>query len=81
MGKHDHYLQKFRLEFYNNLQEPSDSARCLDEIERFMVLVEDNALEDPKPVIMEFCDFVEHDDVWHLATMVVPQFRYSRLEK
>jgi len=72
MEQHDHYLQRFRLEFYNNLHDPSDSARRMDEIERFMVLVEDNALKDPRlPIIMEFCDFVELDDVWCLATSVV----------
>ncbi len=55
--------------------------RCINKIERFIILVENNALKDSGPIILEFCDFVEHNDVWHLATIVMSPFWHSRLKK
>lgn len=74
---------KFNLAYYNNLKLPIDSERCQKTVEDFMALVERNALESQEGLnlMTEFCEFVNHPDVWPLATLVIPQFRLSRVEK
>ncbi|KAL8664749.1 MAG: hypothetical protein Q9202_002751 [Teloschistes flavicans] len=73
---------KFNLAYYNNLKLPVDSERCQKTVEDFMALVERNAVESQEGLnlMKEFCELVNHQDVWPLATLVVPQFRLSRVE-
>ncbi|KAL8799107.1 MAG: hypothetical protein Q9182_006140 [Xanthomendoza sp. 2 TL-2023] len=75
---------KFKLEEYSGFEDVLDSGRCLTEIKNFMKLVQDcpNLLifTDGKQLVDEFCELVNHEDVWHLAEIVVPYFRLSKLE-
>ncbi|KAL8803068.1 MAG: hypothetical protein Q9223_006099 [Gallowayella weberi] len=75
---------KFKLEEYSGFEDVLDSGRCLTEIKSFMKLVQDcpNLLifTDGKQLVDEFCELVNHEDVWHLAEIVVPFFRLSKLE-
>ncbi|KAL8707766.1 MAG: hypothetical protein Q9225_007711 [Loekoesia sp. 1 TL-2023] len=65
-----------------SFSDPQQAGQCQKTIEDFMVLVEDNALQSSEGAqsMEEFCKFIEHPNVWHLAEMVVPQLRQSRLE-
>lgn len=77
------WLVKLSLGYYNELRDPIDAATCQHEIESFMDVVESNGLQGPQGarIMKRFCTFVEHPKVWHLAKMVVPQFRLSKEEK
>lgn len=68
------FLVKFDTGYYNNFLMPEDAAQCQRMIEEFMALVEHNALTGPEgaQIMQQFCTFVQMDDVWHLADMVVP---------
>ncbi|KAI4144892.1 MAG: hypothetical protein L6R39_004005 [Caloplaca ligustica] len=76
------WLVKLSLGYYNELRDPIDAATCQHEIESFMDVVESNGLQGPQGarIMKRFCTFVEHPKVWHLAKMVVPQFRLSKEE-
>lgn len=75
--------EKLDLTYFNHVQSPQDVVRCQQTIMEFMDLVENNALQDAKGtrLMTDFCGLVNNEDVWHLAKMVVPQFRLSRLEQ
>ena len=77
------FVVKFDTGYYNNFLMPEDAAQCQRMIEEFMTLVEQNALigSQGAQIMKQFCTFVQTEDVWHLADMVVPQFRQSRSEK
>ncbi|KAI4148226.1 MAG: hypothetical protein L6R39_002853 [Caloplaca ligustica] len=47
-----------------------------------MALVRDDAFDSlgGGQLVKDFCGLVNHKDVWHLAEMVVPEFRMSKAE-
>lgn len=77
------FHEKLQLGYYNGLCEPADAARCQESIRQFMTLIEDNTIQLRRDMqlLKDFCNLVDHDDVWHLAAMVIPQFRLSKAEK
>ena len=61
---------------------PLEAAKFQRTVEDFMGLLESSPsdrLIDQK-LLDEFCSFVDGEQVWHLAQMVVPEFRPEREE-
>lgn len=83
MEQAEAFRGKFDLQFYNNLQASLDAAQCQRTILDFMALVRDDAFDSlgGGQLVKDFCGLVNHKDVWHLAEMVVPEFRMSKAEK
>ena len=72
-------LVKANYDFNN----PLEAARFQKTVFEFMKLVKDDSLGDPngEELMDKFCKLVNDREVWHLAQMVVPEFRSSREEQ
>lgn len=84
MDRIEPILQEFaRLSIATNVRTPNETIHCQSVIEEFMVLVEANETKGRRgeKAMDEFCKFIGHAHIWHLAEMVVPQIRHSRSEK
>ena len=66
-----------------DLNNPLDTARFQQVVSEFMKLVRADSLGDPngEELIDKFCKLVDDKQVWHLAQMVVPEFRSGREEQ
>lgn len=68
-----------------DINNPLDAARFQYNVMEFMDLVRHtviNKLSDTNRQLVEkFCKFVDDKEVWHLAQMVVPEFRLSLMEQ
>ena len=66
-----------------DLNDPLDAARFQKTVFEFMKRVKDGRFRGPdREELMDmFCKFVDDRKVWHLAQMVVPEFRSAREEQ
>ena len=66
-----------------NLDDPLEAARFQKTVLEFMKNVRDDSLGGPsgKELMDKFCKLVDDREVWHLAQMVVPEFRSAREEQ
>lgn len=78
-------LDKAKYDVHN----PLDAARFQQNVMEFMDLVRETTVGDfndksnneNRRLVDEFCRFVNDKEVWHLAQMVIPEFRSSLVEQ
>lgn len=72
-------LDKARYDINN----PLDAARFQHNVMEFMSLIRnsDRSNDINQQLVDEFCEFVDDKEVWHLAQMVVPEFRLSLVKQ
>ena len=78
-------LDKARYDINN----PLDAARFQHNVMEFMNLVRNTVIDElsdrsnneNRQLVDEFCGFIDDKEVWHLAQMVVPEFRLSLVEQ
>ena len=83
MNRMESYRHKFKLISHNDLQEPLDAARFQNVVFKFMEDVRSNvwSTEEGEVLMNDFCDYVKYEEVWHLAQMIVPEFRLALEEQ
>ena len=72
-----------------DVHNPLDAARFQHTVMEFMDLVRntvigelsDGSKNEVRQLVDEFCRFVNDKEVWHLAQMVIPEFRSSLVEQ
>ena len=79
MDRADLFRQRFKLTDHHDLEEPLDAARFMKLVFEFMkdVRAEVWSGTEGQQLMKEFCDMIQHQEVWHLAQTVVPEFRLS----
>ena len=77
------FRELFRDKEFKNLNSADDGMQFQGVVESFMVLVRANRFHNEAGFALmdSFCDYVGHEQVWHLAKMLVPEFRYGLLEQ
>ena len=77
------FRERFSLKKFNNLNDPLDAGRYQHTVFEFMEHVRLNAFRGSKgeELMRDFCTYVNHEKVWHLAEMVVPEFRVTLTEQ
>ena len=80
-------LQKLDKTRYD-INNPLDAARFQQNVIEFMDLVRSANISElsksnneSRKLVDKFCKFVDDKDVWHLAQMVIPEFRSSLEEQ
>lgn len=78
--------QDFSERLIKSRYDPNDPlkvAQFQETVFEFMKLVRDDNLGDPNgaKLMDKFCELVNDKKVWHLAQMVVPEFRSTREEQ
>ena len=73
-------LNKARYDVHN----PLDAACFQRTVMEFMDLIRNTVVggnNNNRHLVDEFCRFVDDKEVWHLAQMVIPEFRSSLVEQ
>ena len=81
MASHD-FAKKLVKSNYD-LNNPLDTAQFQQTVYKFMEPVRADSLGNPngEELMDKFCKLVDDKQVWHLAQMVVPEFRSGREEQ
>lgn len=77
------FRKRFALKEFNNLNNPLHAAIYQDTVIEFMQFVRDNEFKGTtgQALMRDFLAYVNNEKVWHLAEMVVPEFRETLEEQ